>query len=94
MFFSHLYVKTEKAQQREKNLEEAKKITIKEDESLPKAKRVSIQFTKNTGYKKLASSDRQFSKSLLIESVLLNVKVKINTCMSSTKWKVEVVQYF
>lgn len=41
-FFFHLYVKTEKAQQREKNLEEAKKVTIKEDESLPKAKRVSF----------------------------------------------------
>lgn len=45
--FFHLYLKAEKAQQREKNLEEAKKITIKEDESLPKAKRVSIQYKKN-----------------------------------------------
>lgn len=44
----HLYLKAEKAQQREKNLEEAKKITIKEDESLPKAKRVSIWYKKST----------------------------------------------
>ena len=58
--FFNLYLKAEKAQQREKNLEEAKKITIKEDESLPKAKRVSIQYKKNTRYKKLAYSDRQF----------------------------------
>ncbi|XP_068683402.1 asparagine--tRNA ligase, cytoplasmic-like isoform X2 [Montipora foliosa] len=33
----------EKAQQREKNLEEAKKITIKEDETLPPAKRIRIR---------------------------------------------------
>ena len=46
--FFHLYLKAEKAQQREKNLEEAKKITIKEDESMPKAKRVSIWYKKNT----------------------------------------------
>ena len=65
MFFFHLYLKAEKAQQREKNLEEAKKITIKEDETLPKAKRVSIRYMKNTTrYKKLVYSDRQFSKSL------------------------------
>ena len=64
-FFFHLYLKAEKAQQREKNLEEAKKITIKEDETLPKAKRVSIRYMKNTTrYKKLVYSDRQFSKSL------------------------------
>ena len=44
--FFHLYLKAEKAQQREKNLEEAKKITIKEDETLPKAKRVSIRYIK------------------------------------------------
>lgn len=35
------FFKAEKAQQREKNLEEAKKITIKEDPSLPPAQRVS-----------------------------------------------------
>ena len=52
IFFFHLYVKTEKAQQREKNLEEAKKVTIKEDESLPKARRVSFLYKKNVGYKK------------------------------------------
>ena len=36
-----LYYQEEKAQQREKNLEEAKKIVIKQDESLPEAKKVS-----------------------------------------------------
>lgn len=56
--FFHLYLKAEKAQQREKNLEEAKKITIKEDESLPKAKRVSIQYKKNAWYKKLVYSNK------------------------------------
>ena len=39
--FSYLPCQAEKAEQREKNLEEAKKITIKEDETLPQAKRVS-----------------------------------------------------
>lgn len=62
--FLHLYLKAEKAQQREKNLEEARKITIKEDENLPKAKRVRNWYNKNVGYKKLAHSARQFSKIL------------------------------
>lgn len=39
--FVLFFFKAEKAQQREKNLEEAKKITIKEDPSLPPAQRVS-----------------------------------------------------
>lgn len=64
-----MYVKTEKAQQREKNLEEAKKVTIKEDESLPKAKRVSFLYTKNVGYKKMAYqySERQNYFNLIKE---------------------------
>ena len=37
-----LPMQAEKAQQREKNLEEAKKVTIEEDKSLPEAKAVRI----------------------------------------------------
>lgn len=70
--FLHLYLKAEKAQQREKNLEEARKITIKEDESLPKARRVSNWYNKNVGYKKLAYSARQFSKIFFNQKCFFN----------------------
>jgi len=52
-----------------KNLEEAKKVTIKEDESLPKAKRVSFPYKKNVGYKKMAYqySERQNYFNLIKE---------------------------
>ena len=48
------FVKAEKAQQREKNLEEAKKITIKEDPSLPPAQRVSSSLISIFGQVELA----------------------------------------
>ena len=51
---SLFFCKAEKVQQREKNLEEAKKITIKEDPSLPPAKRVSTSLISIFGQVELA----------------------------------------
>lgn len=42
--FAFWFMKAEDAERREKNLEEAKKITIKEDKSLPTPKQVSCFF--------------------------------------------------
>ena len=52
--FVLFFFKAEKAQQREKNLEEAKKITIKEDPSLPPAQRVSSSLISIFGQVELA----------------------------------------
>ena len=52
--FVFVFFKAEKAQQREKNLEEAKKVTIKEDPSLPPAQRVSSSLINIFGQVELA----------------------------------------